>query len=97
MQLAVADRLSGWVEVFSSPSKSIHFSATGLLEQLRRSFKVFGVPVELAKRWRTPVQGVKHREVSVKVGSETPHLIRVFSAIERQSRGGSQNRETPSS
>lgn len=35
-------------EVFSSPSKSIHFSATGLLEQLRSVFKVFGVPVELA-------------------------------------------------
>ena len=42
--LVVADRLSGWVEIFSS-NKS---NADGLVTHLRNWFRVFGVPVELS-------------------------------------------------
>ena len=46
--LVVADRLSGWVELFSSPSGSFKSTADGLIAHLRNLFKTFGVPVELS-------------------------------------------------
>lgn len=46
--LVVADRLSGWVEIFSSPSKSFGSSASGLVANLRNFFRIFGVPEELS-------------------------------------------------
>ena len=46
--LVVADRLSGWVEIFSSLSKSFSSSAAGLITHLRNFFRVFGVPEELS-------------------------------------------------
>jgi len=46
--LVVADRLSGWVEIFSSPSKSLTSGAAGLIAHLRNFFRMFGVPEELS-------------------------------------------------
>lgn len=46
--LVVADRLSGWIEIFSSPSGSVKSSADGLITHLRSLFKIFGVPLELS-------------------------------------------------
>ena len=46
--LVVADRLSGWVEIFASPSKSFSSSASGLIAHLRKFFSLFGVPEELS-------------------------------------------------
>ena len=46
--LVVADRLSGWVEIFSAPSGTGISSATGLIANLRQFFSVFGVPEELS-------------------------------------------------
>ena len=46
--LVVADRLSGWVEVFSSPSGSSKSTEDGLVSHLRSLFRVFGVPLELS-------------------------------------------------
>ena len=73
--LVVGDRLSGWCEVFPTPSGSSSSGARGLVKCLRRMFSIFGVPIELSSdggpefvaaitqnflhRW-----GVKHRQSS---------------------------------
>jgi hypothetical protein len=73
--LVVGDRLSGWSEIFSTPSGSARSGARGLISCLRSFFSTFGVPEELAsdggpefradttgeflRRW-----GVKHRQSS---------------------------------
>ena len=70
--LVVGDRLSGWVEVYSSTSGTSSAGASGLVRHLRSLFATFGVPEELSsdggpeflaghtqdflKRW-----GVRHR------------------------------------
>jgi len=46
--LAVGDRLSGWVEVFSSTPISNLAGAAGLIRHLRTLFSTFGVPEELS-------------------------------------------------
>ena len=46
--LAVGDRLSGWVEVFSSTPSSDVAGAAGLIRHLRTLFSTFGVPEELS-------------------------------------------------
>ena len=46
--LAVGDRLSGWVEVFSSTHSSNLAGAAGLIRHLRTLFSTFGVPEELS-------------------------------------------------
>ena len=73
--LVVGDRLSGWCEVFPTPTGSSSSGARGLVKCLRRLFSTFGVPQELSSdggpeftasltkdflhRW-----GVKHRQSS---------------------------------
>ena len=70
--LVVGDRLSGWSEVFATPSGSTLSGARGLISCLRSLFATFGVPEEFSsdggpeftasatneffKNW-----GVKHR------------------------------------
>ena len=70
--LAVGCRLSGWAELYSTPSGSLKSGSSGLTASLRSFFATFGVPLELAsdggpefmagatqeflRRW-----GVKHR------------------------------------
>lgn len=70
--LIVGDRLSGWPEIFSTPTGSPQAGARGLMACLRKFFSTFGVPEELSSdggpefaasatreflsRW-----GVKHR------------------------------------
>ena len=46
--LVIADRLSGWVEIFSSPVHSSKSGAAGLISHLRHFFGIFGVPMEIA-------------------------------------------------
>ena len=46
--LAVGDRLSGWVEIFSSTSSSNLAGAAGLIRHLRTLFSTFGVPEEIS-------------------------------------------------
>ncbi|XP_012939615.1 uncharacterized protein LOC106012147 [Aplysia californica] len=46
--LIVGDRLSGWSEIFSTPSGSPHSGARGLIACLRSFFTSFGVPEELS-------------------------------------------------
>ena len=46
--LVVADRLSGWPEVFKSTSGSPQSGADGLIRCLRNCFACFGVPTQLA-------------------------------------------------
>ena len=46
--LVVGDRLSGWVEVFSSIAGTTLAGAAGLIRHLRSFFATFGVPEELA-------------------------------------------------
>ena len=46
--LVVGDRLSGWVEVFSSTPSSTLAGAAGLIRHLRTFFATFGVPEELS-------------------------------------------------
>ena len=46
--LVVGDRLSGWTEIFSTPTGSCNSGARGLVKCLRRMFSVFGVPLELS-------------------------------------------------
>ena len=46
--LVVGDRLSGWSEIFSTPSGSSCSGAHGLIKCLRSLFSVFGVPEELS-------------------------------------------------
>ena len=46
--LVVGDRLSGWVEVYGSPSATNLAGATGLISHLRSFFSTFGVPEELS-------------------------------------------------
>ena len=46
--LLAGDRLSGWVEVFSSPASTHLAGAAGLVRHLRTFFGTFGVPVELS-------------------------------------------------
>ena len=71
----VGDRLSGWPEVYSTPSGTTYAGARGLVACLRKLFGTFGVPEELSsdggpefvanstldflKTW-----GVKHRKSS---------------------------------
>eukprot|EP00745_Piridium_sociabile_P016047 TRINITY_DN23877_c0_g1_i16.p1 TRINITY_DN23877_c0_g1~~TRINITY_DN23877_c0_g1_i16.p1 ORF type:complete len:1035 (+),score=142.70 TRINITY_DN23877_c0_g1_i16:69-3173(+) len=73
--LIVGDRLSGWPEIFSTPTGSHHAGARGLMACLRSFFSTFGVPEELSSdggpefvasatrefldRW-----GVRHRKSS---------------------------------
>lgn len=46
--LVAADRLSGWVEVFSAPVKTVTSGANGLVQHLRSFFSIFGVPEEIS-------------------------------------------------
>ena len=46
--LVVGDRLSGWVEIFSTPTGTSKAGALGLIACLRSFFATFGVPQELA-------------------------------------------------
>ena len=46
--LVTGDRLSGWSEIFSTPSGSAWSGARGLIGCLRSSFSTFGVPDELS-------------------------------------------------
>jgi hypothetical protein len=46
--LVVGDRLSGWVEVYASPSGTHASGAAGLIKHLRSLFATFGVPEELS-------------------------------------------------
>ena len=46
--LVVGDRLSGWTDVFSTPSGTSGAGARGLVKCLRRMFSTFGVPLELS-------------------------------------------------
>ena len=46
--LVAGDRLSGWCEIFSTPTGSAWSGARGLIKCLRTLFSVFGVPVELS-------------------------------------------------
>ena len=46
--LVVADRLSGWPEVFKSPVGTPQSGAEGLITCLRNCFACFGVPTELS-------------------------------------------------
>ena len=46
--LVVGDRLSGWVEIYSSTSGTPRGGATGLIGNLRAFFATFGVPEELS-------------------------------------------------
>ena len=46
--LITGDRLSGWTEVFSTPTGSVWSGARGLIACLRSSFATFGVPDELS-------------------------------------------------
>lgn len=73
--LITGDRLSGWPEIFSTPTGSSKAGARGLIACLRSSFATFGVPEELSSdggpeftasitqdflaKW-----GVKHRKSS---------------------------------
>jgi hypothetical protein len=47
--LVVGDRLSGWSEIFGSPSGTSQAGASGLVRHLRSFFSIFGVPEELAR------------------------------------------------
>jgi len=42
--LVAGDRLSGWVEVYSSPAGSSKAGSKGLIAHLRTMFATFGVP-----------------------------------------------------
>lgn len=46
--LVVGDRLSGWVEIFGSPSSTNLAGANGLILHLRSFFATFGVPEEIS-------------------------------------------------
>ena len=46
--LVIGDRLSGWSEVFSTPSGTTSAGARGLITCLRRMFATFGVPNQLS-------------------------------------------------
>ena len=46
--LVVGDRLSGWVEVFSSPAGTTLAGSAGLVRHLRSFFATFGVPEEIS-------------------------------------------------
>ena len=46
--LIVGDRLSGWTEIFSTPTGTTAAGARGLIKCLRRMFSIFGVPVVLS-------------------------------------------------
>ena len=46
--LAVGDRLSGWVELFSTPAGTAKAGAAGLIACLRSYFATFGVSQELS-------------------------------------------------
>ena len=71
--LVAGDRLSGWVEVYSSPVGSAKAGAKGLIAQLRTMFTTFGVPNSLssdggpefsasATEQFLSLWGVQHRE-----------------------------------
>ena len=46
--LVAGDRLSGWVEIFKSPTGTAKSGATGLISALRMLFSTFGVPEEIS-------------------------------------------------
>jgi hypothetical protein len=46
--LVIADRLSGWVEIFATPTGSKQAGAQGLVDRLRNFMAIFGVPEELS-------------------------------------------------
>ena len=46
--LVAGDRLSGWCEIFSTPSGTAYAGARGLIGCLRSLFSTFGVPDELS-------------------------------------------------
>ena len=46
--LVAGDRLSGWVEVYSSPAGSSKAGSTGLIAHLRTMFATFGVPLTMS-------------------------------------------------
>ena len=46
--LIVGDRLSGWPEIFSTPTGSSHAGARGLIACMRKFFETFGVPEQLS-------------------------------------------------
>ena len=46
--LVVGDRLSGWTDIFETPSGTSRAGAQGLVRCLRRMFTTYGVPLELS-------------------------------------------------
>ena len=46
--LVAGDRLSGWVEIFKTPSGTAYAGALGLIAALRSLFATFGVPEEMS-------------------------------------------------
>ena len=46
--LVAGDRLSGWVEIFKSPTGTAKSGASGLISALRLLFSTFGVPEEIS-------------------------------------------------
>ena len=46
--LVIADRLSGWVEIFATPSGTKQSGAQGVVDRLRNFMAIFGVPEELS-------------------------------------------------
>ena len=46
--LVAGDRLSGWVEVYSSPAGSSRAGSSGLIAHLRTLFATFGVPLNMS-------------------------------------------------
>jgi hypothetical protein len=81
--LVVADRLSGWVEIFSSPAKSFMSSAAGLTAHLRNFFRMFGVPEQLASDGGPQFKALVTEEFLAKWGVQH----RVSSAYFPQSNG----------
>ena len=46
--LVIGDRLSGWPEIYSTPSGSANSGARGLIACMRKFFATFGVPEEIS-------------------------------------------------
>lgn len=81
--LIVGDRLSGWTEIFSSPSGTMQAGANGLVRHLRRFFSTFGVPDELASDGGPEFSSSATREFLTRWGVHH----RVSSAYNPQSNG----------
>jgi len=92
--LIIGDRFFSWANVFAIFSGSSIVGAAALIDLLRTYFASFGVPDQISTDGAPRVHSHLHREFIEHMGSAPPYIVGLLSPVQRESRGGCENRQT---